>query len=128
MIQGSRCKTLIQGPTTGAPSKISGGSSLGRKKAFRGGVRKKVRKEEVVVRSEIGSVQDLQPKILSKSSYEKIVLNSAAERELRPNCVRKRSTSKAGLRRRRERERERAVASSNLLVNYRIAPKTVQFS
>ena len=28
---GSRCKTLIQGPTTGAPSKSRGGPSLGSK-------------------------------------------------------------------------------------------------
>ena len=32
LIQGSRCKTLIQGPTTGAPSKFGGGPSLGRTK------------------------------------------------------------------------------------------------
>ena len=32
LIQGSRCKTLIQGPTIGAPSKYRGGPSLGRTK------------------------------------------------------------------------------------------------
>ena len=32
LIQGSRCKTLLQGPTIGAPSKYRGGPSLGRTK------------------------------------------------------------------------------------------------
>ena len=36
LIQGSRCKTLIQGPTIGAPSKYRGGPSLGREKQLKG--------------------------------------------------------------------------------------------
>ena len=31
LIQGSRCKTLRQGPTTGASRKSSGGPSIGKK-------------------------------------------------------------------------------------------------